>query len=130
MPSRALRFRRVPAALERPLINLTIQSRMIAWAMPAIRDGSPLPRFWSAPLNQFQHFEAFDGLICAIGITPLTIHMGREALIRWQVVPGAEGAIRAAEDPVLPPGAFFLEVLKNVAIHSDRYGFAWTEPAT
>jgi hypothetical protein len=34
----------------------TAWSRMIRSVMPAISEGSPPPRRWSAGLNQFQHF--------------------------------------------------------------------------
>lgn len=33
--------------------------------MPAISEGSPLPRCWSPWLNQFQHFETLAEPACA-----------------------------------------------------------------
>src|ERR1044071_7827384 len=37
---------------------------MTCRVIPAIREGSPMSRIWSSPLNQFQHFEEFaDGAI-------------------------------------------------------------------
>jgi hypothetical protein len=48
-----------------PSSSAIVQSRMTWWAMPAISEGSPPPRCWSAVRNQFQHFDWLASLRCA-----------------------------------------------------------------
>ena len=49
-------------------VGSTARLPMICRVIPAIREGSPLSRSWSSPLNQFQHFEEFaDGDCAGIG---------------------------------------------------------------
>jgi len=48
-----------------PASSYGVTGRMIWRVMPAISEGSPLPRCWSAVRNQFQHLAWFASLRCA-----------------------------------------------------------------
>ena len=53
----------IPATYTRPVS--TLYSPITSHVMPAMSDGSPRPRCWSAAWNQFQHFDMLAFWACA-----------------------------------------------------------------